>query len=147
VPETQIIPTLLHQRFPLDQIVLLSDTVSVSPAPIPDSLGSSAPAAVTAWQPGKMTIALTPPAAEAWLQVSENWYPDWTATVDGTPVQTVRGQFSLLTVPVPAGAREVRLEFRSAAFERGRLVSFGALAMTLGLLLGPGLIRRRPPNV
>lgn len=143
VPEAQIIPTLLDERFPVDQVVLLPDTVSVSPAPIPDSLPSAVPATVTSWQPGRMTIQLPPSTAPAWLQISENWYPDWTATIDGQLIDPVRGQFSLLTVPVPAGAQEVTLEFRSAAFERGRLVSFTALAMALGLLLGPGLARRR----
>ena len=144
VPEAQIIPTLLDQRFPADQVVLLPDTVSVTPQPIPDSLAIATPATVTAWQPGRMTVRLPPSAAPSWLQISENWYPDWMAVVDGQPVQTVRGQFSLLTVPVPAAAQEVTLEFRSAAFERGRLISYAALAMALGLLLGPGVVRRRP---
>ncbi|HSR15256.1 MAG TPA: hypothetical protein VLL51_05860, partial [Gemmatimonadales bacterium] len=69
--------------------------------------------------------------------ISENWYPDWIATVDGVPAPVVRGQYSLLTVPVGAGAREVALEFRSRAFERGRLVSLVSLAVALGLLAVP----------
>ena len=40
--------------------------------------------------------------------MSENWYPDWHATVDGKPAQVVRAQFSLMAVPVPAGAQTVQ---------------------------------------
>jgi uncharacterized membrane protein YfhO len=78
----------------------------------------------------RFTLA-TPAPAEAVLSVSENYYPDWTATVDGTPVPVVRAQFSLMAVPVPAGARVVELTFRSEAYRRGRVISL----VILGALL------------
>ncbi len=143
VPEAQIIPTLLDDRFPLDQVVLLPDSVSLVPGPIPDSLPEPVPASVILWQPGRMTLQLPARQEPGWLLVSENWYPDWTATVDGAEAPVVRGQFALITVPVPAGAREVTLAFRSRAFERGRTVSLLSLALALGLVAGPRLLRRR----
>jgi uncharacterized membrane protein YfhO len=91
-----------------------------------------------------MTLGLTAAApAGSYLLVSENWYPDWTARVDGQPVPTLRGQHALLTVPLPAGAREVELRFDSRAYERGRLVTFLSAILAMGLLVGPGLRRRR----
>ncbi len=45
-----------------------------------------------------------------YLLVSENWYPDWHATVDGKPGPLLRGDNTLLSVALPPGAREVQFE-------------------------------------
>jgi hypothetical protein len=145
VPENQIIPTLLDTRFPVDRIVLFPDTTSAVTAAVPDSLPAPSPvrASMLAWEPGKMRIGLEgQAAAPSWLVVSENWYPDWRAAVDGQPAAIHRGQFSLITVPLPVGAKEVSLEFRSRAYERGRLITFISLIAALGLWLVP-LVRTR----
>ena len=84
-----------------------------------------------------MRIALSGSgAAPAYLLVSENWYPDWHATVDGTPASVLRGDYAFLSVPLPPGAREVRLEFASPAYARGQAITALALLATLGLLVG-----------
>jgi hypothetical protein len=146
VPEAQLIPTLLDPRFPSDRVVLFPDTATVSPAALADAPATGSVPAQTTWEPGRMVIDLPgPAAADGYLVVSENWYPDWAATVDGRPAPTLRGQFSLLTVPVPAGAKQVVLEFRSRAYARGRTISLLALALSLGLVVGPLLIRRARP--
>ena len=146
VPEEQLIPTLLDPRFPVDRVVLLADTTTLAVAPIEDMelLPGPGHATVTDWRPGRMTIALEADrAGPGYLVVSENWYPDWKAEVDGVSVSTLRGQYSLITVPVPASAREVVLTFRSEAYQRGKLISLIALALALGLLVGPGILQRR----
>ncbi|HEX9165502.1 MAG TPA: hypothetical protein VF862_06300 [Gemmatimonadales bacterium] len=146
VPEAQIVPTVIDPRFPANRVVLFPDTASITPAALGDSV-SAAPgigAELRHWQPGRMTIGLLAQApAESYLLVSENWYPDWTATVDGRAVTPLRGQGALLTVPLPAGAREVELTFESAAYSRGRLVSLLSALVALGLLAGPLVARRR----
>jgi uncharacterized membrane protein YfhO len=78
-----------------------------------------------------------------YLVVAENWYRDWRATVDGKPAPVLRGDHTLLTVPVPPGAREVRLEFGSAAYRTGRSVTWLALLLIAGLLAWPIVHRRR----
>ena len=74
--------------------------------------------------------------------VSENWYPDWMATVDGQPSPNAEGML-FITVPLPVGARQVALEFRSRAYERGRMITFISLIAALGLWLVPMVRRRR----
>lgn len=76
------------------------------------------------------------------LQVSETWYPDWHATVDGKPASVHRGDFAFLSVALPPGAREVRLEFASADYRRGRMVTYLALLLTAGLVVGPAIRAR-----
>jgi hypothetical protein len=145
IPEDQIVPTVTDPRFPFDRMVLFPDTTSVSPAALGDGVPEPAPAqaSLTDWRPGRMSIALTGQATvETYLLVSETWYPDWKAEVDGRPTATHRGQFALITVPLPPGAGEVVLEYRSVAYRRGRLISLLSALAVVGLVLIPPL--RRP---
>ena len=73
VPEEQIVPTLLDERFPVDRVVLFPDTSSVITAPIGDSLPEASPvqAKVASWQPGKMTIALDGAGGRAFLAAGQ----------------------------------------------------------------------------
>jgi uncharacterized membrane protein YfhO len=77
-----------------------------------------------------------------YLVVAENWYKDWTASVDGKPTPVLRAQHTLLSVQVPPGAQAVTFTFRSPAYERGRLVSFVSLALIGAIILVPRLARR-----
>jgi uncharacterized membrane protein YfhO len=68
-----------------------------------------------------------------YLVIGENWYPDWHAEIDGREVPVHRGNHALLAVVLPTGAREVRLAFASDEYARGRVVTFLALTVVLGL--------------
>jgi hypothetical protein len=131
-----IVPTLVDPRMDASRLVLFSKDQPVTPAPMTQLPAPiAARATVTFWQPGRMTIALDPaPAAAAYLLVAENWYPDWVGTVDGRPAPVLRGDYSLLTVPVPPGAKAVELSFRSKLYELGRSITLGSLAI-LGIAL------------
>jgi hypothetical protein len=118
-------------------VVLFPDTASLAVEPIRGQVPepSAARATLAAWAPGQMRIALegSDPRPQ-YLLVGETWYPDWHALVDGRPAPVLRGDHALITVPVPAGAREVTLHFASAAYARGKLVSSLALAAIVGLI-------------
>ncbi len=91
-----------------------------------------------------MTIALDPaPPHPSYVLVSENWYPDWHATVDGSPVPVLRGDYTLITVPVPAGAKQVALSFRSPEYQTGKAISLVSLALLAAIGLLPVALRRR----
>ena len=116
----------------------------------PDPLGGQvpAPSGVTAtvaeWEPGRMRITLAGQDPKpGYLVVSENWYKDWHATVDGKPAPVHRADYTLLSVALPPGAQEVRFEFRSPAYQRGRAISLASVAGVLALLLIPAVRRRR----
>ena len=97
---------------------------------------------------GKMTVRLDPaPPAPSFVVISENWYPDWRATVDGQPAPALRGNYTLLAVPVPAGAREVALEFSRGAYSVGKVVTLLALLGALALAVVPAVARRRRVTV
>lgn len=146
IDEERIPLTLADPRLPgFDRVVLLTPDAPVSPPPLAElPEPSPARASVTAWSPGAMTIALDPaPPSASYLLVSENWYVDWRATVDSARAQVLRGDNSLITIPVAAGARRVELTYRSATYERGKLIAFVSLAVLLATLVGPVIQRRR----
>src|SRR5260370_14414269 len=123
--------TLVHPQMDGARLVLFTNDQPVTPAPLTKLPAPiAARATVTFWQPGRMTIALDPaPVAAAYVLVAENWYPDWVGKVDGQPAPVLRGDYSLLTVPVPAGAKGAELTFRSKLYALGRTITLASLAI------------------
>jgi len=141
-----VVPTLVDPRIDYSRVVLFTPDQPVNPTPIREMPPPSpARATLTAWEPGRMTIALDPPPPQpSYVLVSENWYPDWGATVDGAAAPVLRGDYALITVPVPAGAKRVELSFRSPAYQTGKTISLASLALLAVIALAPiGLKRRR----
>jgi hypothetical protein len=140
-------PTLADPRLPgYDRVVLFSTDAPVNPPPLqnwPTPIASKA--RVTAWDAGRMTIVLDPaPTDSAYVLVSENWYVDWRASVDGRPARVLRGDHALLTVPVGPGAKTVELSYHSRTFTRGKAIAlFSILVVLAGFVVPPVVERRR----
>jgi hypothetical protein len=145
LPNDRIVPLLMDPRLDYSRVLLLPDDAPVTP----DSVGTLPPpspsrATVTKWEPGAMTIRLEPaPPAASYLLVSENWYTDWRATVDGAAVTPMRGQGSFLSVALAAGAREVTFTFSRDVYNKGRLLTLLSLALIAAWIVVPPLLRRR----
>lgn len=144
-PEVQVPPTVTDPRFPASDVALYADTASVNPAPLAEPFPKSGiTATVAEWKPGAMRITLAGKATTpSYLVVSENWYPDWHATVDGQPAPVHRADHSLLSVVLPPGAGEVTLQFRSAAYARGKLVSLAGLLAAAAMLASGMVLNKR----
>jgi uncharacterized membrane protein YfhO len=100
------------------------------------------------WQPGFMQLAIVGGAPrDAYLLVSESHYKDWKATVDGRDTEVVRGDAALITVPVPAGAREVELRFVSPEYTIGKRITLVSSGVAILALLVPLAMRGRKPRV
>lgn len=109
--DAQVVATLADPRSPVNGVALLPDSATT---PVPSAQAPFPPSAVLAtvtdWQPGAMTVVLRgADPAPSYLLVSENWYPDWHATVDGRPGIVRRVDHTLLGVELPPDARTVRL--------------------------------------
>ena len=147
VPEAQLVPTVLDQRFPVRDLVLFSDTASVQPAAIAGGQLPPRPAIdakVSQWEAGRMTISLTGQSpAPSWLLISETWYPDWSAAVDGKSAKVLRADNALLSVELPPGAKEVVFVFSSASYRTGKMITLFASLIALALILIPALRSRR----
>jgi hypothetical protein len=146
LPEDRLIPTVLDPKFPLNSVVLLADSATVTPAKLGGQLPVPSPvtARVTDWAPGAMSIALdSTDTRPTWLVIAETYYPDWQATVDGKPVPVFRGNAAQLTLELPAGARQVSLTFVGRGYGAGKVVSLLGLLVALGAIGAP-MLRRRP---
>jgi hypothetical protein len=144
-PDSDALPAVLDPRFDPLRLAVFSDTTT---APIGAVTALPAPSAITTstsnYGPGRATIALSQPApAGSALVVSENYFPGWTALVDGKPQPTYRADFNLIGVPLPAGARSVVLQFHDAAVDTGKAITLGAIFLAALLLAGGIVIDRR----
>ncbi len=142
--DAEAVSTLVDPRFPTSRVAVLPDTSTVSsPVAQPPFVSASTTAQITEWRPGAMTVALTgAELAPSHLLISENWFPDWRAEVDGQPAVVRRINHTMLGVDLPAGAREVRLRFASAAYANGKLVSLVALLVAMAMMVVPSVSRR-----
>jgi hypothetical protein len=76
------------------------------------------------------------------LVISMNFYPGWTATVDGRPARIYRTNYTSMGVVIPAGRSKVELRFATPGFRLGAIVTaISTLLCGLVLLIGP--IRNR----
>jgi Bacterial membrane protein YfhO len=143
-PEDQMIPTLVDPRFDPRRYLLVPGDGSVgvsAPLGVPEPI--AAPVTVETPHEGHYRFGFAATTAPAYLFISENYYPDWHATVDGQPAQVVRAQFSLMAVPVRAGATSVELSFASPAFRRGHFITLVVLAGLLVVAATGVRVRRR----
>ncbi len=143
-PDDQVLGAIRAPNFPVRSVALVDPDAAVQgvsltaiPAPLPIVVSTKS------YAPGRISLELSAPAPQgAALVVSENYYPGWMATVDGTPAPTVRTDYVLIGIPLPAGARTVELTFTSPAFERGKIATVAALALAV-LWWGAGAVADR----
>jgi hypothetical protein len=104
--------------------------IQAPPAPL------DIPVRVTRYEPGNIQLQLgaSPPQGSA-LIVSENYFPGWSASVDGRSALTDRVQYNLIGVQLPANAKQVTLRFDDAAYERGKMITLIALIFSIALLV------------
>jgi hypothetical protein len=144
-PDEVTFATITQPGFPVRSVAIFdsASTVQAGEPSAPPPLGIRA--RTTRYAPGYAAIELDAPAPEgSALVVSENFYPGWTATVDGREASAERVNYTFIGVPLAAGARRVELRFTSPAYETGKRVTLAALLVAVVLVVaGAGLDRRR----
>ncbi|MFN0149345.1 MAG: hypothetical protein ACKVU1_01370 [bacterium] len=65
------------------------------------------------------------------LVLADNWYPGWTATIDGQEAPIAIGNHALRVVPLPAGRHRVAFHFRPRSLAVGGAISLCACAAAL----------------
>lgn len=77
------------------------------------------------------------------LVLSDNYYPGWSAVVDGAPAPILRANHTMRAVRVPAGSHLVSFVFMPAAFFVSMYASLAAAAATVAALILSAFMRRR----
>jgi hypothetical protein len=76
----------------------------------------------------------------ALLVIANNYYPGWTATVNGRPARIYRTNWVGMGVPVSAGESTVEMRFTTLGFHTGVAVSLLSLALWLGIAVWRGKV-------
>lgn len=85
----------------------------------------------------KETIQVETPAP-AMVYISQAYYHDWKAEVDGKAVPLWRANYAFQAVEVPAGRHEVKLVYRDKMFWMGTLLTAWAGIICIALWFMPG---------
>ena len=145
VPRARVAPSLgtaltemIHQPFQPDQEVILADDATTQPPRVWSLSGAGrARAHHHVLRRGRTSGSTPRPSADAWLVLSDTYYPGWVATVDGQPAAVLRGDVLFRVVPVPAGEHDVEFRFEPASVKLGLLISLAALVL-VAVRPGPG---------
>ncbi len=128
--EEEALATMAEGRVDLRHTVLLSKEPAVKPAP-----GDSAE--VTIERRGNKEIALAVNLDRPGIVVvSEAYYPDWKATVDGTPAEILRANHAFRALALTAGRHEIVMRYDTALLKEGATISVTALVATVLALVG-----------
>lgn len=140
--------TVLNPSFDVRRVAITDSASALSSQPVDAPLPPPASVAVRVdrYEPGAidLTIDGAAPVGSA-LVVSENYYPGWTAEVNGKRAASGRVDFTLIGVDLPVGATQVKLRFASPPVRTGTLVTLASLvAALLWTLYGVVKVRRQP---
>lgn len=83
-------------------------------------------------------------SGSGWLVLRENYYPGWTAQIDGQPAEIVRTNRVFMGLSIPPGKHEVTFEFRPTQLNLGLLIA--ALSFTVLVILFFTNKKRRTKN-
>lgn len=140
-PDASVADAFNTPNFPYRAVALLppeSETRAQELRGIPPTLDLTT--RTSDYAPGRFTVELeTPAPAGSALVVSENYYPGWTARVDGQPAKAERANLSLMAVALPEGARTVEFTFNSQPYHTGRTITLVVVGAALVMLVG-GLV-------
>ena len=102
-----------HQLIEQRRIDLHETALTDGPIDLPSGDDASTPGdvTVTKYEPSRIELSLRASRASL-LVLSETYYPGWKAWIDGQPTPIHSVDIALRGVVVPAGAHQLRMEFR-----------------------------------
>ena len=92
-------------------------------------------AQITQYEPNRIEVS-TKAGGPSILVLSENHYPGWHAYIDGHAVETLRVDYNLRGVSLPAGQHLVEFSYRPKSVLIGMAMSLFAIALlSSGILI------------
>ena len=141
-----VLTALMSESFDVRQAALFAEDANVTEVdsltalPVPSTIQAK----VLSYEPGRISLELSEPASPgSALLVGENYFPGWSAQVDGKPAEVGRANYTLIGVQLPAGGRKIDLSFNDPAYDRGKLITLLALALTVVMIGGGIFVERR----
>lgn len=105
-----------------------------------DSIGYSV--TITRREPDRMELHVQSDSTGL-LILSEVYYPEWRATIDGRPAKIIPAYYALRGITIPAGQHLVRLWFDPRRVRTGAIISLISLMLSLGVMVHTARRTRR----
>lgn len=110
-------------------------TTAVAESKWKDVLGESKPQTddevmLTSYKPDELTYDAKSGSGGV-VVFSEIYYPGWTATVDGKPVDIGRVNYVLRAINIPAGEHKIELQFHPTSVATTEAIAYGGYALLL----------------
>ena len=97
---------------------------------------------ITSYEPNRLTYEVNSGKGGV-LVFSEIYYPGWTATVDGEPVELGRVNYILRAMNIQPGKHQVELAFFPKSVKTTETLAYTAYGLLILLLLGAALMEYR----
>ncbi|MCG3179750.1 MAG: hypothetical protein BIFFINMI_02093 [Phycisphaerae bacterium] len=97
--------------------------------------------------PGAGLEIQTDSSRAGYLVLSEQFYPGWSATVDGKPVKLEQADYIISAIPLPAGEHRIEYRYRPPAVYAGAAMTGTAWLAALVLLALAAVARLRGTTV
>jgi hypothetical protein len=136
-PDSELV-AMANGEVDLRHTVLLETKPSIEPQP-----GDSATVTVVKPEGAKESAFRVTLDRPGILVVSEVYYKEWKATVDGRPAEVLHANHVLRAVALPAGSHEVVFKYDSSVVKEGAVVSITTFTLTLLACVVAVLWRRR----
>jgi hypothetical protein len=121
--------------------VILSQEPPIKPAP-----GDSAVVNVVRASDKHLSLSVTMDRPGI-VVISDAYYADWKATVDGAPATILRANHAFRALALDAGAHQIEMRYDASLLRKGATISITTLALTVLALAGAWWSgRRKPPQ-
>lgn len=119
LPRDKILDRLRDDSFDPRDVVILEEEIDMT---MPGGEGPVGEVVITEYGPNRMVMKADT-RHNSILLLSENFYDQWQARVDGKKVKIYRANYTFRGVPLPAGSHTVQLDYDSPAMKLGLLLS------------------------
>jgi hypothetical protein len=124
LPEGEILPRLVTPGVDLRRIAFVDTPPRSGFFGAADEATGAAEIVV---DDGERVVIRVRASAPGFLFLADQYFPGWTARVNGRQTEILRANYTFRLVEVPAGESEVVFDYRPVSFYRGRLISLVSL--------------------
>lgn len=129
----------------LSRVVVLDGP---EPAPLPSSSASHGGESVRIANLEPQRVVLEAALeSEGYVVYTDAFFPGWSATLDGAPVDIVPANVAVRAIRVPAGSHRIEMRYAPSSVRTGLWLALAALALALALLVRERLIEAKRPSL
>jgi hypothetical protein len=139
--EDSILPRLYAPLFDHQKTVVLEEKPALDIFAADTASRALDSCRITSYSLNKIEMDVTA-GSNGLLVLSEIYYPEWKAVVDGKDTPLYRADYALRAIPISKGQHRVTCYYDAQSYRKGLNISLAAFGLTL-CLGGVGLIRKR----